>query len=209
MIEYFDFNKVDDFDKHIAMSIPNHNTLLNMVAEIVVCLSGKAGVHLDIGCSTGALVSALRGSGIRSSGVDISNLVDCENNHLFREDYLTFEIDKKVTIATAIFFFQFLRENDRKKAMGKMFSELEDKGTAIVCEKTVFDNPIVNNIIDTAHLICKREHFSDTEILDKRLRLARSMFLKTESELFKELSCFGDVSIFWKSYGFAGYIVTT
>jgi tRNA (cmo5U34)-methyltransferase len=204
----FNFDNQENFDKHIDLSIPDYGSMIHIVKEVIECFVGQEGTHLDVGCSTGKLVLELYERGIDSTGVDLSKIIQ-SHPRLKKLDYFAFNGGRKYDVITSIFFLQFLRDANRKSALNKIFKhDLKRGGRVIICEKTHFDDPIIENVMDTSYLKFKRQHFTAEEILEKKFQLAESMFLKTQSQLLEELSEFGDLSVFWKSYGFVGVIVT-
>jgi tRNA (cmo5U34)-methyltransferase len=202
----FDFDSVENFDKHIELSIPDYNSMIHIVKEMIECFAGSGGTHLDVGCSTGKLVLEVNDMGIDTLGVDLSSIIQ-DAPQLRKENYFSFN-GGSFDVITSIFFLQFMKRNGRKRALDKMVSELEPGGRLIICEKTHFNDPVIESVMDASYLKYKSQHFSAEEILEKKFQLAESMFLKTESELLQELNKYGETSVFWKSYGFMGVIVT-
>ena len=97
----FDFNKIEDFDNHINLSIPNYNQLLSLFIDLATIFSGENTTVIDYGCSTGKLLRALpKKEMCRYIGVDNSNLIpdtDSDgieyvifNTALEKNDFLTF-----------------------------------------------------------------------------------------------------------------------
>lgn len=202
----FNFSDIENFDKHIEMSIPDYNSMNRIVKELIKFFVGTDGTHLDVGCSTGKLVFDLHVKNIHSIGIDTADIIQ-DSEYLIKGDYFKKHFEP-VNLITSIFFLQFLRETERKKALDKMMSEVKAGGHLIICEKTHFDNPVIENVMETSYLKFKRQHFTAEEILEKKFQLAESMFLKTEIQLMDELWKYGKPSVFWKSYGFMGIIVT-
>lgn len=202
----FNFDNVRDFDKHIELSVPDYNSMIHIVKEMIECFAGDGGTHLDVGCSTGKLVLDVLDKGIDSIGVDMSSIIQ-NAPQLRKENYFNFN-ESTFDVITSIFFLQFMKPRSRKRALDKMVSELERGGRLIICEKTHFNDPVIESVMDSSYLKFKRQHFTAEEILEKKFQLAESMYLKTESQLMEELCEYGEVSTFWKSYGFIGVIVT-
>ena len=55
----FDFKKVDDFEKHIELSIPNFLTLDNIFKHVTHEFAQPESTVVDLGCSTGRFLSGL------------------------------------------------------------------------------------------------------------------------------------------------------
>lgn len=206
----FDFNKIDDFDKHINLSIPNYEFLKNQVKFLIEALTEKETNVVDLGCSTGALLLSLdKTPSCSYYGYDISNLLpeeDLEGIHFEKSDILEIEYPNNCSVISSIFTLQFLPRHKRSEVVSKVYDSLNEGGYFIMCEKTHSSDPVLESITNSVYYKYKREHFSDEEILQKQQELTNVMKLKTVLEIEKELSMFSTVEIFWKSYGFCGFI---
>lgn len=204
----FEFDGIEDFDKHIEQSIPNYVDMLVVVKEFIRCFTGKHGSYLDVGCTTGKLALEMEDEGVDSYGVDSSSqLADGHSDILEKKNYFAYKAGFDFDVISSIFFLQFLSGDQRGKALGKMWSELSDNGYLIVCEKTYAEDSTINNILNELHMKKKLESFSHEDILEKNMMLVRTMRLKTEDELHDELVQYGTPRLFWKSHNFVGYII--
>jgi len=215
----FNFDALDDFDKHISMSIPHYESLFDQVKTLVETFSEDGYPVIDVGCSTGRLIRALDIPNVEKVGVDLSELINeavslpLEHNRKFRKgDFFDFDTDnnayyKGCSVVVSMFFLQFLGIRAREKALIKMKDMLMGGGTLIVCEKTSCDDSQIENVFRSKHLEWKRSHFSDEEILDKSQSLMNSMRTLSDGNLQEELSRIGEPHLFFKSMGFSGYIL--
>lgn len=208
----FDFNKIEDFDKHIKLSIPNYDFLIGQVKMLVEAFAEKGFPIVDVGCSTGSLIDSLEIHDTTCYGVDSSNLIHSiphiqHNKSFIKEDFFEWEMPKNCSVVTSIFFLQFLGYADRLRALQKITENMIPKGRLIICEKTYFHDNRIEHIMNSHHLQEKRKNFDDKSILDKNIELSNSMKLSTDEELLGDLSQYGDVTVFFKSLGFTGYIV--
>lgn len=206
----FDFNKIDDFDKHINLSIPNYDFLKNQTKFLIEALTEKETNVVDLGCSTGALLlSVEKEATCNYFGYDISKLIPedgLDGINFLKKDILKEEYPNNCSVISSIFTLQFLPRHKRKEVIQKAYESLNEGGYFIVCEKTHSSDPILESIINSVYFKYKREHFTDEEILQKQQELTSVMKLKTVPEIEAELSQFSMVEIFWKSYGFCGFI---
>lgn len=209
-ITRFDFNTVDDFDKHIELSIPNYNFLIENVKYMTECLVDGGTNMLDIGCSTGKMLFDIKKETSCSYiGYDISNLLPKYNdsNLSFRDtNVITDDIINNCSVITSIFTLQFLPRNKRQCVIDKIYNSLNKGGAFIMCEKTYSNNSLIGDITNSIYYKYKLKSFTADEILEKQQKLAVTMKLNTTDEIFKELSMFSHVEVFWKSYGFVGFI---
>lgn len=211
MTSPFNFNNVKDFDDHIRRSIPSYEFLSKQIVEYIDCFSSGGTSVIDLGCSTGRLLKSLpKKEGVSYYGVDSSDLfIEGSGVTYIKSNVLDF--DKKCTgpasVISCVFLMQFLQEHERKILLNKISDFLISGGCFICCEKTHFDNPVLENITQTLHLSEKATQFSLEEVMKKQMELSRTMWLKTNRSLIDELSYIGTPHIFWKSYGFTGVIL--
>jgi tRNA (cmo5U34)-methyltransferase len=206
----FKFSEVEDFDRHIDLSIPNYDLLFKQVTETIDSLDSRGGQILDLGCSTGKLLKTLKSESPKI-GIDQSDLIPESETGLsfMKVDVLDYEygVDNFSTIIS-LFFLQFLTRRERGVMLGIIKESLRKGGRFYCAEKIHYDDSLLDSVTKEIHLQGKREHFSDTDILDKSDQLMRSMWLSTDSELRAELSEIGKVTEIWRSYTFCGYVVT-
>ena len=213
MSEQFDFDKIENFDDHISMSIPNYDDMIKQVINYIECLSQQHTTVLDIGCSTGKMLQMVdHQPHTVYLGIDNSNLIPMDDNRIiFKDmDIFDFEFDKwgsDFSVVTSIFTLQFLPLHKRTELLDKVFNKMISGGVMIVAEKIYMDDPQIESINVTNYLESKRGKFTDEQILDKAQQLTRTMSLRTETELVNELSTYGTVIPFWRNYSFVAHIV--
>lgn len=209
-MEKFDFNKIKDFDKHINLSIPNYDFLSNHVKLLIEALTEKETNIIDLGCSTGALLLGLdKEDSCNYYGYDISDLIPNNNidKIIFKkEDITKVTLPENSSVVSSIFTLQFLPRHKRQKVIEKVYDSLNEGGYFIVCEKTHSEDRIIESINNSIYYKYKRNYFEDHEILEKQQQLTSVMKLKTIEEIKSELKQFSMIEIFWKSYGFCGFI---
>ena len=80
----FDFKSIQDFDKHINLSIPNYKNLSNVFSGITCAFAQPESSVVDIGCSTGRFLSSLpKTKNCKYIGIDESVLQNSFNNFEF------------------------------------------------------------------------------------------------------------------------------
>lgn len=209
----FDFNKISNFDKHINMSIPNYDELIDQIIQISEYVIDKNTNVYDIGCSTGRLFSMMdtADQDISYIGIDNSVLIHSgtptDNVNFISSDIVDCDMDN-ASFITSIFTLQFLSRKKRAQVIRNMASALNTNGIAIICEKTYSKNSMVQDITNSIYYEFKQQSFTDVEILNKDRQLRSAFKLNTVDQLIHELSAIGDVDIFWRRYNFVGFIVT-
>ena len=207
----FDFDKIEDFEKHIELSIPNFLTLDNIFRNIAHEYAQPESTVVDLGCSTGRFLSSLnKTKDVNYFGFDEVDMLNRHNDFKFLKgdcEDLVLSIDDNISVLISMFFLQFLGDKKRQRML-KIIKEKIDSGSVLlISEKVYLNDPRLQQTISRLHIQEKRKGFTDKEILDKDLELSVSMFCKTESALEKELSLLGWVSKVWQSYNFMGYVV--
>lgn len=212
----FDFSKIDNFDKHINMSIPHYDTLIKNFSKLINYYSQYNTVVLDLGCSTGHLLSSIeKKNDCRYIGVDTINFKEnsSKNNnwHFIQqdiEDYLFYSLKNNYSVISSIFTLQFLSHKKRKNVLEHIKYHINNDTTFLIAEKVYLDNTILQTLMHKLHLEEKRKSFKDKEILDKEMQLINSMFCLSESQLYKELENLGQVTKIWQSYNFMAFVIT-
>ena len=107
----------------------------------------------------------------------------------------------------SMFFLQFLGKHQRRRVLNIIKPMLDAGAILLISEKVFLNDSRLQQIIHKLHIQEKRKGFTDTEILDKDLKLSVSMYCKTEQELMNELNEIGVVSKVWQSFNFMGFMV--
>lgn len=211
----FDFNKIDDFDSHIHLSIPSYDQLFSLFRELVSIYSHNFSSVIDYGCSTGKFLQSLPlRNDCRYIGVDNSTLIPTTSpaeNLIFIQDDATVEpitsqlLDDCVVVS--MFFLQFLTPKKRSIMLDKFKRVVKSGGVILIAEKVILDDPYLEAIMSRLFLNEKRGKFTDEQILDKDKQLVYSMFCKTKRKLMQELLEIGDVTQVWQSFNFMGFVV--
>jgi len=206
----FDFSKVDNFDKHINLSIPSYETLSDVFTGIACAFAHSESTVVDIGCSTGRFLSALpKCDGCDYLGIDRVKFKDMNKDFSFSlgDAKEILPTVKNVSVIVSMFCLQFMGEKKRSEVLEIVKEKIDQGATFLISEKIFLNDPVLQTLIHRMHIQEKRKSFTDKEILDKDIQLSTSMFCKTEKELVQELTQIGSVVKVWQSYNFVGYVV--
>jgi tRNA (cmo5U34)-methyltransferase len=104
--EPFSFETIQNFDEHIAQSIPNYHTLTEAICDLSTYFMTEDTQVIDLGCSTGKLLERLPHRG-KKIGIDISadNLLP-ESHHetvYVRKDLRAFNSFGKSSLILSLF----------------------------------------------------------------------------------------------------------
>jgi|TARA_R110000824_G_scaffold257896_1_gene446793 trans-aconitate methyltransferase len=209
--DYFDFTKIPDFDSHIEMSIHDYPFLIEQAKYYGDCFAQDNTCVIDYGCSTGKMLEEIpKKENTKYIGIDRASLLvagERKGAEFIASDFFKYEPSQKASVIFSIFFLQFLPRNKRAEALKKINKELESGGCFIVAEKTHYSDSRLENITNTAFMQSKLNNFHAEEVLVKANRLAKCMYLSTDSELSEELAVIGKPFVFWKCYGFTATLV--
>lgn len=204
----FDFEKVEDFESHINMSIPSYDHLSNIFRNLTTEFADPDISIVDIGCSTCSFLNSLD---VRSEkiGIDVVDISKPNDDVVFIKsdayEFLT-TIDQ-CSVVICMFSLQFLGKYKRELVCGELERLVTGGATLLISEKCHIDDVLINNVLFRTHMSGKRKNFDDTVILDKDDSLFGSMFCKTVGDMELELSGIGDVTKVWQSYNFHGWVV--
>jgi tRNA (cmo5U34)-methyltransferase len=206
----FNFDSVEDFDKHIYLSIPNYDFLCEHIQYLIETLTEIDTTIFDIGCSTGKLLKNIdKNPSCSYIGMDMSSIISVdgsENVSFIKKDITKEDFPDNCSVISSVFTLQFLPSHERKNVIKKAYDSLNEGGHFIVCEKTHSEIPAIESITNSIYYRFKSKNFTPEEIFKKQQELAVSMKLKTSPMIFDELKEFSYVEIFWKSYGFMGFL---
>jgi hypothetical protein len=217
----FEFSEAKEgFDNHIYQSIPGYDSLFNLTVNLSHhWLNEDSLPVIDIGGSTGKLLNKVQldtDIKIKNKFFNIDPTIfesSIDNNlvtfiHENAQDYLK-TIRNKAQIFYSIFTLQFLGSYERQLLLSLMVDKLDDDGAIFIAEKFYMDTPEYQELYSVILKQMKREHFSDTDILDKDNKLLKHLKLKTENEFITEMNNAGlKCTKYWQSLHFNSYICT-
>lgn len=209
MGKMFNFNDIEDFDKHIQLSIPNYHTLFDIFQAISLEFMPPEGKCIDIGCSTGKFLNELSSKiPAQYIGVDIIDMPN-DKNFIYEQNDLVdvLKMHKSCDLIVSMFTLQFLGKYKRKQALKEIKRLIDSGSKLLISEKIYFSCSKLNNVLQRQHYHHKREFFTDKEILDKDYSLLGSMHCLYDWEVINELKELGRAEQVWQSYNFKGWIV--
>ena len=210
MAKQFDFSAIDDFERHIDLSIPNFSTLDNIFVNVAKEYAQEESSLVDLGCSTGRFLSKIpKISGCQYIGIDSVDMKGRRKDFSFIKGDCETELKDidNISVISSMFFLQFLGSRKRARILNQIGERIDSGAIFLIAEKVYLNDSRLQHLIHKLHIQEKRKSFSDEEILEKELQLSVSMFCKKEDELNKELQKLGNVTKVWQSYNFLGYVI--
>lgn len=209
--EPFSFDTIQEFDDHIAKSVPNYLYLADMIRRVAPFFVREKTAIVDLGCSTGSLLESIDFKGAKH-GYDISeNLLPKSHGktkyHL--EDIVELKSLPKSSLVLSIFTLQFVDLGSRAKIIQNVYDSLVSGGAFIWAEKVTHRNGFWQNVFNSAYYDFKEKSFTAEEILAKEKDLRYIMTPNTQADNIAIATGVGfeSIAIFWKFYNFECYIM--
>lgn len=222
MVEFTFATEEGGFDSHIDSSIRGYQNLWADVLKFSEYFVEDETTVIDIGCSTGRLLKAMKTQNDRFAphcmykGIEVekafySELENEENLSFEKLDIRKFDWEEKAInccMVTSLFTLQFLPKRDRQLLIKKIYGALSKGGAFIFSEKLLSSTSQLEEMMTFCYYDWKRNHFSAEQILEKEEKLRHMMKpLRLEDliELVKEAG-FQDIQTFWQNFNFVGII---
>jgi tRNA (cmo5U34)-methyltransferase len=208
--ETFSFDTIDNFDEHIAQSIPNYHTLTEAICDLSTYFMTEDTQVIDLGCSTGKLLEQLPHRG-KKIGIDIAdNLLPESHDGTFyiRKDLRAFESFAKSSLILSVFTLQFMPYEDRPNILSTIYESLVEGGAFIWAEKVREESGELEQVIHGAHYDFKRKAFSADEILNKERDLRPIMKVNSSmrNQILADNAGFTVGTMFWKFFNFEAWL---
>ena len=222
MVEFTFATEVGGFDSHIDSSIRGYQDLWGDVLKFSEYFVEDETTVIDIGCSTGRLLKAMKIQNDRFAPQCTYRGIELESSffpELGDEDRLTFEKldvrnfdwDKKAInccMVTSLFTLQFLPKRDRQQLIEQIHDSLSKGGAFIFSEKLLSSTSQLEEMMTFCYYDWKRKHFSAEQILEKEEKLRHMMKPLCLDDLIALVKSAGfrDIQTFWQNFNFVGII---
>jgi tRNA (cmo5U34)-methyltransferase len=212
----------NDFDRHIRDSIPGYRELCDMCTWLSRDFVQDGTTVVDIGCTTGSLLRAIRDQNQASRPGAMYVGIDTEpkfgeswrrrragNVRFEARDARSFDGFKDLSLACDLFTLQFIPLRDRVPLLRRVHGGLVEGGALIIAAKVLANDAWSQDML-TAHYHAhkRRRGLGDGHILDKTLSLRGQMVLWDEAQMVSALrdAGFEGVHRFWQSYLFVAHV---
>ncbi len=220
----FDESVVSVFPDMIQRSVPGYQTILTGIGELTSQFAQPNSQLYDLGCSLGAVSLTMRcklpHSDCKIIGVDTSQpMIERAQSYVAAfhseipvelrcEDMLHTPIEN-ASVVVMNFTLQFVEPEKRQQMLNKIYQGLNPGGILILSEKIHFEDPAIQNAIDSMHLQFKRANgYSELEISQKRASLENVLISDSETTHLQRLqqAGFESAAIWFQAYNFASFL---
>ena len=213
----FSAGVVKVFDEHVRNSVPLYDLFQKEIASMSVYFSQKNSNIIDIGTSTGSLISLLKNynshRNVNFIGIDVEPdmIEECKT----RYPEINFQVldavecdYTNVSVVTSMLTLQFMEHSKRKEVLKRIYNQMNLNGALFIVEKVRSVDVEIHDIYSDLYYDFKREKFNCTEILDKNQSLRGVMKPITMNENVEMLKSVGfkKVDIFMKINNFVGIL---
>ncbi|TGE08270.1 methyltransferase [Hymenobacter fodinae] len=213
----FSFDTIEDFDKHIDLSIPDYSTLNETILRLSSYFVKDGGRVYDLGCSTGKLLANMASSnsaeGVKYVGIDRSeNMI---NGHspkvgleLLLADLTSFDEYKPADLVLSVFTLQFLPIGERLPLLRRIYAALRPGAALIVSEKLFIPDGYLQDVLSFVYYDHKRVSFTPEQIFDKQRSLRKIMrpLTSEQNEAMLREAGFSSFYPFWQSLLFKAWV---
>tara|TARA_B100001996_G_C18545861_1_gene548844 strand:- start:82 stop:801 length:720 start_codon:yes stop_codon:yes gene_type:complete len=217
----FDSKKiVKNFDKHISKSVPFHNKVHELISQISVHFLSDNSNLLDIGCSTGSLLSNICKKNVKKKikyiGIDESKEMinfakkkfKKKNIKFYNQSVKQFKFNKYDFILS-IYTMQFIKPKERQLIYNKIYKNLNWGAAFLLFEKIRGPDArfqdMYNNIYYEYKLV---NGYKPSEIFNKNRSLAGVLEPFSDKGNLKLLKTAGfkDIATIFHWVNFKGYL---
>ena len=204
------------FDTHVRQSVLSYDYFHERIATISKYFIEDYTIVLDIGTSTGELISKLpKNETCRYIGIDTS-LPMIENAkqklgssvELRHANFLTYSINN-CSVVTAMLVLQFIDYKDKQKFLSKVYESLNTGGALFLVDKIKASNTVTNDIYNDLYYDFKLDQgISPEDVLAKNQSLRgvqKTLTLQQNMDLLYSAG-FKKIDIFMSHYNFVGII---
>jgi len=210
----------DGFDSHIDRSIRGYQHLWEDVLKFSEYFVEDDTTVVDIGCSTGRLLKAMKAQNDRFApncvyrGVEMEeeffgHLEDQEKLFFQKTDIRVFDWESLASnccLIISMFTLQFIPKRDRQKILDCIYNSLNKGGAFIFSEKILSETAQIEEMMTFCYYDWKKQHFTSDQILGKEEELRHMMKPLGMGELVEMIkaSGFRNLQPFWQNFNFVG-----
>lgn len=230
MADFTFAHREEGFDIHIEHSIRGYSNMMRDLIDYSRYFVEDGTNIVDVGCSTGKMTQALIEENqehckdgnyvgleiaegffddMENRGLEIKKLYPWANVDFRKQDAREYTFEN-CSFISSVFTLQFMPPRHRREVLQNIYKGLNHGGAFVFAEKTVCDNPRLQNMLTFSHYDYKRRHFTTEDIMDKEKTLRHMMKPNTWTEITSQLACAGfsfeNIQPFWRNHNFVAAI---
>jgi len=211
------------FDLHVKQSLPFYDSIQKYISSLSEWFIKDNSIIYDLGCSTGETAKNIfefnRKRKIKFNYVGLDNsppMIKLANKKIKNKnikfkvaDINKVSFKKNSDLFICLLTFPFLKLDERRKLLKKIYKSLKIGGSLIFVDKIYSENPLVQDIFTQILFDSKLENkLTTTQILNKAKSLRGSMNLYQQPEIiqFCQEAGFKKNDIFFKWFNFVAVI---
>ena len=209
------------FEQHVRQSVPQYETIQELVSQMSDFFIDEKYPVIDIGCSTGETISKInlrhKDKNINYIGIDESTdmieqakkkLLYMSNITLINSSIQNYEFKTKSNLILAILVLQFCPEKDRTDILNRIYENLNKGGAFILVEKTYPQNIKSQDIFTQIYHDFKESKGLTSEEIRSKDKSLRSQLNPMEIDEYLKIlkDCGFKTDIFFKHLNFTGII---
>jgi tRNA (cmo5U34)-methyltransferase len=220
----FDDSVAEQFDQHVAQSIPSYRRVQDHTTKIAdwFLTDGVDETVYDLGCATGTTIKRLietrdRDDGVTYVGIDEARpmLKQAEEKvgvydgvRLVEEDLSINPQFPNASLIISLFTLSFLPEIDRKEILAAAYEDLDNGGALIFVEKTYPQYARFQALFREHYFDYKQQHFEPDEVISKAKSLRGQLrpLTKTEYRDILTEAGFDEIEPWYQKYMWWGII---
>ena len=219
----FNKNVAKTFDLHVKQSLPFYDSIQKYISSLSEWFIKDSSNIYDLGCSTGETAKNIfafnRKRKIKYNYIGLDNSpqmiklakqkIKNKNIKFKTADVNKVSFKKNSDLFICLLTFPFLKLQERKKLLKKVYNSLKVGGSLIFVDKIYSENPLVQDIFTQILFDSKIENkLSTTQILNKAKSLRGSMNLYQQTEIIKfcQEAGFKKNDVFFKWFNFVAII---
>jgi tRNA (cmo5U34)-methyltransferase len=220
----FDDDVAEQFDQHVAQSIPSYRKVQDHTTKIAdwFLTDGVDETVYDLGCATGTTIKRLietrdRDDEVTYVGIDEARpmLKQAEEKvgiydtvRLVEEDLSVNPQFPNASLIISLFTLSFLPENDRRAVLEAAYEDLDNGGALVFVEKTYPQYARFQALFREHYFDYKQQHFESGEVISKAKSLRGQLRPLTKAEYREMLTeaGFDEIEPWYQKYMWWGII---
>lgn len=218
----FNENVANVFEDMLERSIPDYESMRQLMFRMARNFITPFSNVLDIGCSTGLsseyLIKNCKVSNVDYFLIDVSNPMLAKCSKMY-DGYGNVSVDKwditegcpvfKCSVVICCLTLQFIPIEYRQKVISSIYESMNKGGALFLVEKVIGNSHVIDKTMAQEYYEIKRENsYTEEQIESKRKSLAGTLVPLTckMNESLLQVAGFSKIDTFWRYLNFCGIV---